>query len=189
MLGLSAPGAGGVLEPARARAHIPSSASPTSTGWSRQEVARALPQAVDSALEAGEEAGGKVPVTSGSRGSGREGGAAGGEATGDWCALPHSLGAQWTAGAHQFSSTRRPCGRGVTPCSRGIPAAPRLGTSGWSCRRRRDPAVAGGREEREGDEFQNHSFTPTRVAFRGRPMRGSVCDGFFFFPFPAPSQL
>lgn len=65
--------------------------------------------------------------------------------------------------AHQLSSTRRSVRPEVTPFAPGDPlAAPRLGTSGWSCRRRRGPAVAGGREEREGDEFQNHSFTPTR---------------------------
>lgn len=59
-------------EPAGARAHAPPPRPPP-TGWSRQEAARALPQAADSALEAGGGGGGKVPVTSGSRESGREG--------------------------------------------------------------------------------------------------------------------
>lgn len=62
-------------------------------GWAGQQAARAPPQARGPVAQGG--GGGKAPVTSGSRGSGREGRGSGGETTADWCArIIHTT--QWS---------------------------------------------------------------------------------------------
>lgn len=96
--------------------------------------------------------GGRAPVTSGSRGSGREGRGGGGETTADWCTrIIHTT--QWTASS---LPARSPPGSApaagydpaVTPLPRwDLPAALHLGSSRWSCGRRR-VAARKGREER-----------------------------------------
>lgn len=108
--------------------------------------------------------GGKVPVTSGSRGSGREGRGHGG-------AKRPLIGAR-----PSFTPSTMGCGR-AHPGSRPSCSLPRDGyavrprdpstaasleTSDRSRGRRPGPAAARGREDRKGDEFQNQSFTPTR---------------------------
>lgn len=94
-------GAGGNVLGRLGRAHTPP-LHPAPPGWAGQQAARALPQARGLGAQGG--GGGKAPVTSGSRGSGREGRGSGGETTADWCArIIHTT--QWIA------SSRRPRAR------------------------------------------------------------------------------
>lgn len=144
-----------------ARAH-----APRARLGSRQRAAYRKP--AGSALVAEGGGGGNAPVTSGSRGSGREGRGGGGETTADWCArIIHTT--QWIASsrparAPSGSAPAAGCYPAVTPLLRwDLPAALHLGSSRWSCGRRRVAATAGGRGERKGDEFHYQSFTPHAV--------------------------
>lgn len=147
-------GAGGNVLGRLGRAHAP-------RGW----AARALPQARGLVAQGG--GGGKAPVTSGSRGSGREGRGSGGETTADWCTrIIHTT--QWIPSsgrprAPPGSAPATGCDPAVTPLPWWVPPPLcTLGSSRWSCGRRQVAAAAGGRGERKGDEFHYQSFTPTR---------------------------
>lgn len=111
-------GAGGNVLGRLGRAHAP-------PGWAGRQAARALPQARGLVAQGG--GGGKAPVTSGSRGSGREGRGSGGETTADWCTrIIHTT--QWIPSsgrprAPPGSSPATGCDPAVTPLPWWVPPA------------------------------------------------------------------